>query len=284
MVPEALDTSGLAAALSNPLAQSVEIAPENRELIAYGEHSRGIIRIEELAPRSKVAANYASNGLHRPVFRSLATRLRFFMVHFREWMTARFFLEQLLNGWQGDITDLWIDDDYGEIWKGQDFLDRLLADQAWDWRRKRIWHLVIASKDSITFAEIAGWVAARYSERSEADADCEEIRVSDLPLKPEADGPAVALFPLKTVPTALDDPLLIEMLGETFGQSILGYSCWILRYRTHELAKQVLQTCLEGLGERSQHVLVDFDGTSLTGGESHEWISLEPDWDWRNAS
>ncbi len=284
MVPQTLDRKGLAKALLERPARSVVIVPETEteSILVRWEDSGDIVHIDELAPRLEVVADYAADALLLPSFRSLLPELRFFKVRYGEWRAARLFLKQVLEGWQEDITKLWIDDDYDGIWNGGELRDRLLADPTWDWREKKIWYVTLICKERIAFSELAEWIAARDRKRTEIDTEHEEIRVSALPGRRDAGRSAVALYSFATDPASPDDPILLEMLKETFGPVAPGSSCFILRYGDHGLAKQVLETCLKGLGARSRHVQIDFeDGTTLTGDETLEWLRLEPDWDWR---
>ncbi len=280
MVPEALDSKGLLGVFPEPLAQSVKIT-ESGEILVPGDGFANITQIEELKPRHEMVADYGGNGLFRPSIRALLPNLRFFMARYRSWLAFRNFLQEFLEGWREDLGELWIDDDYGEIWKGTEFLQRLQIDPNWDWRQEKSWLISLVSREPIAFEELVEIVHAVEPEVAEFDKKHHELRWRD-PRPDSKSGMLSTLYVIGTDPESQDDPILMDMLAEAFGNSVLGMSCLMLDFADIDFAKRILQMLIKGLGERLHNIRIDFDhGTVLSGKDTLEWLDLKPDWDWR---
>ncbi|WP_426343263.1 hypothetical protein ACN9MU_18520 [Pseudoduganella sp. R-32] len=82
----------------------------------------------------EAAQDYAECVGLSDVLRSSLVRSKFYLLSFNDFELAKSVMGTLLLHFRADLEETWIDNDYGQLISGSNFLRNITLDPNWDWR------------------------------------------------------------------------------------------------------------------------------------------------------
>ena len=134
------------AILSGVTGAHLSVVDEQLQLVESEAHWRLVLYQLSDEPLS-AAEEYSSNeDIDQRFLQDLAD-LRFYIVRFNQFEVARQLLRLVCASAVARRERLWIDTDYGCVIHSADFLQRLEADPAWDWRTLTPWYNAMSAPE-----------------------------------------------------------------------------------------------------------------------------------------